>query len=398
MVVILIVMSALLLVYLVKQSVSQVSLNKKDLVIAQVAQGDLTVSVDGYGKLVSHKQELITALTRATVKEIVLKPGAVVKQGSLIVKLENPELGYQLSSAEQQLVSLKANSRQLALNQQREIIAENTKIAELSAQLEAASLKREAEEKLFNQGIVSGLKFRESQLHEKQLKTKIRLVKQSLTHLQKVHQEALLIQQERINQQLNTVKNAQDRLNALHVIAKFDGILQRLPVNLGQSINPGQEIALIGSTSDLIAEIRVPQSQANTISIGQTVEVDTRQSVIQGKVSRIDPIVHDNSVLVDVVFTQPLDSQMRPEQTVDAEIITDILPNVAYIERPANIQAKSQLAMYRLVQGENKATRVEVSFGQKTSRYVSIKQGAQPGDRFILTDLTNYQTPEIVLN
>lgn len=389
---------ALMLVYLVKQSVNQVTLDKKDLVIAQVIQGDLRVAVDGYGKLVSDKQELITALTRATVKEIVLKPGAVVEQGSLIVKLENPELGYQLSSAQQQLVSLQANSRQLALNQQREVLAENARIAEYSAQFEAATLKREAEEKLFKQGIVSGLKFRESQLHEKQLATKIELAKQSLSHLQKVHQEALLIQQEHINQQLNTVKNAQDRIDALNVIAKFDGILQRLPVNLGQSINPGQEIALIGSTSDLIAEILVPQSQANALQIGQTVEVDTRQSIVLGEISRIDPIVKDNAVLVDVTFTQPLDSHMRPEQNVDAEIITDILTNVAYIERPANIQAKNKQAMYRIEQGNNKAKRVDVTFGTKTSRYVAIKAGAAAGDSFILTDLTNYQTPEIVLN
>lgn len=393
-----IILLALLLVYLVKQSVNQVTLNKKDLVIAQVNQGDLRVSVDGYGKLVSHKQELITALTRATVKEIVLKPGAVVTQGSLIVKLENPELVYQLSSAQQQLNSLQANSRQLALNQQREVISENARIAEYAAMLEAASLKREAEEKLFKQGIVSGLKFRESQLNEKQLKTRISLAKQSLSHLQKVHQEALLIEKERINQQLNTVKNAQDRLNALDVIAKFDGILQRLPVNLGQSINPGQEIALIGSTSDLIAEIQVPQSQANAIQIGQEVEVNTRQSIVLGKVSRIDPIVRDNAVMIDVTFTQTLDSHMRPEQNVDAEIITDVLTNVAYIERPANIQAKNQQAMYRLDQDQNKATRVDITFGQKTSRYVAITHGAAPGESFILTDLTNYQTPEIALN
>ncbi|WP_286234235.1 efflux RND transporter periplasmic adaptor subunit [Thalassotalea sediminis] len=398
MVISVIVLLALLSIYLVKQSVSQVTLNKKDLVIAQVTQGDLKVTVDGYGKLVSHKQELITALTRATVKEILLKPGAVVEQGSIIVKLENPELDYQLSSAQQQLVSLQANSRQLALNQQREIIAEKSKIAEYSAMLEAASLKREAEEKLFKQGIVSGLTFRESQLNEKQLKTKISLANQSLIHLQKVHQEALLIQQESINQQLNTVKNARDRLNALNVTAKFDGILQRLPINLGQSINPGQEIALIGSTSDLIAEIQVPQSQASTIRIGQAVEVDTRQAIILGKVSRIDPIVKDNAVLIDVIFTESLKSDMRPEQNVNAEIVTDVLKNVAYIERPANIQAKHQQPMYRLEQGHNKATRVEIIFGQKTSRYVAIEQGASPGDSFILTDLTNYQTQEIALN
>ncbi|MDO6428527.1 efflux RND transporter periplasmic adaptor subunit [Thalassotalea sp. 1_MG-2023] len=393
-----IVLLGLVSIYLIKQNVNQVSLNKKDLVIAQVTQGDLKVTVDGYGKLISHKQELITSLTRATVKQIVLKPGAVVEKGSLIVKLENPELGYQLSSAQQQLVSLQANSRQLALNQQREVIAEQSKIAEYSAKLESASLKREAEEKLFEQGIVSGLKFRESQLNEKQLKTKIKLANQSLEHLQNVHQEALLIQQERINQQLNTVKNAQDRLDALNVVAKFDGILQRLPISLGQSINPGQEIALIGSTSDLIAEIHVPQSQANAIRIGQQVEIDTRQSILLGKVSRIDPIVQNNSVLIDVAFTQSLDNNMRPEQNVDAEIITDTLSNVAYIERPANIQAKSQQAMYRLEKGSNRATRVEITFGQKTSRYVAIMKGAAPGDSFILTDLTNYQASEIALN
>jgi multidrug efflux pump subunit AcrA (membrane-fusion protein) len=158
-----------------KQANSSISVKRNDLLIATVQKGDLDVVIDGYGVLTSDKQQLITSFSPATVKEIVLKPGATVTANSVIVRLENPELEQQVENAEQELTQLKANLRQLKLNNQREKLNEAAALAEIKARLETAALKRRAEEQLAEQGIVSDLNFQQTLLDEKQLKQRIEI-------------------------------------------------------------------------------------------------------------------------------------------------------------------------------------------------------------------------------
>ena len=289
-----------------KASFNEVSLTKKDLLISEVQQGDLAITVDGYGKLISEKVQLITSLTKATVQEIVLKPGAIVTKESIIVRLANPELQLVVDNAQQELAQIQANLRQLKVNQKRELLTEQAIIAELQSNFEAAQLKRVAEQELVADGIVSELTFKQSQLNESQLNKRIKILTERLQQLNLVHTEAINIQHQRIKQQVGRLTIAKNRLAKLDVKAGFDGVLQRLSVNLGQSLAPGQEIALIGSIKELIAEIKVPQNQSSIVEIGQRVLVDTRQGTITGTVSRIDPIVEQNTVTIDVTLPKNL--------------------------------------------------------------------------------------------
>jgi len=372
-----------------KQSFSSVSVKRSDILLGTVKVGDLDVTIEGYGTLKSDKQQLLTTLTRATVKEIVLKPGAKVSAQSVIILMENPELLQQVENAGQELAQIKANLRQLIVNQKRETLNERANLAEIAARYQSAKLKRTAEEKLISKGIVSQLTFKESQLNEQQLNQRIAILSERADQLFEVHKEAINIQQERIKQQQGRLAIAQKRVDKLTVRAGFDGVLQRLSVELGQSLAPGQEIALIGSVTDLIALIRVPQSQAQQIQLGQKTIIDTRRDKIVGVVARIDPIVENNTVNIEISLPKKLPASARPQQNVDGVIIAQTLKNVNYIERPANIKAYSKGQLYLLNSDQQSALLTDIHYGQQAGQFIEIQTGAMVGDNLIISDLTN---------
>lgn len=377
---------------------SKVTLEKKDLLIAQVQKGELLVTVDGYGSLVSSKVQLLTSDTRATVAEIILKPGAPIKKGDVIVKLSNPELSQQYNGAEQELALYRANLRQLKLNNKREMLNENSLYTQLFAEFESAKLKREAEATLVEKGIVSQLTFRESELNEKQLEKRIEILLQRIEQLALVHEEAINIQKERIKQQQGLVDIAKNKVQNLNIRASLDGVVQKLAVVLGQSLSAGEEVAIIGSTSDLKALIKIPQSKAQTILLGQEVEIDTRQDKIEGRVIRIDPVVSENTVEIEVVLTQSLPKSARPYQNVDATIITNVLNDVLYVELPSNVKSFTEFMMYKLNNARDLAIKSKVKFGTKAGRFIEIESGLDVGEQLIISDLSNYIQQHINLN
>lgn len=372
-----------------RQTAGSVSVSRNDILIERVQQGDLDVITEGFGLLNSNKQQLISALTQATVKEIILKPGAHVTADTVIVRLGNPELLPEVENAQQELAQLRANLRQLKLNNQREILTESANQAEMNAAYELAVLNREAEEKLVEQGIVSQLTYKESVLEEQQLAKRITILQQRFEQLKLVHKESVNIQQERLKQQQGQLNISQSRLDGLEVKAGLSGVLQRLSVELGQSLAAGQEIALIGSATDLIALIRVPQSQMQQVAVGQTAIVDTRQDKIPGTVTRIDPIVQDNTVEVEISLPENLPASARPQLNVDAVITSDTLKQILYIKRPANVRPYSEISLYRLDSNGSTAQLRALKLGRQAGRYIEVISGAEVDDVFIISDLPN---------
>lgn len=371
------------------QKASKVSVSRNEILIERVQKGDLEVVTEGFGFLSSNKQQLIASLTQATVKDIVLKPGAQVTADSVIVRLDNPELLQQVENAEQALAQSRANLRQLVLNNEREILNESANLAEMIANYETALIHLEAEEKLVGQGVVSQLNYQESVLNEQQLGKRIEILQQRFEQLKLVHKESVNIQQERVKQQQGQLNIRQSRLDRLVVKADFSGVLQRLSVELGQSLAAGQEIALLGSATDLIALIRVPQNQAQEIIVGQTAIIDTRRDKVQGKVSRIDPIVQDNMVEIEISLPESLPASARPQLNVDATIIADTLKQVLYIKRPANVKPYSEVSLYRLSSDASTAELRTLKLGQQAGRYIEVISGAEINDAFIISDLSN---------
>jgi multidrug efflux pump subunit AcrA (membrane-fusion protein) len=373
------------------------TIKRNDILFGTVKKGDLQVEIEGYGALRSDRQLLITSLTRATVQEIILKPGALVTPDSIIVQLANPELQQLVDSAGQELSQHNANLRQLKLNQQREILNETASFAKIEAAYETAKVRLEAQSGLVKSGIVSALDYKESVVHEAQLKKRLNIHQQRTDALKLVNQEAINIQLEQIKQQQGQLNIAQNRLDRLTVKAGFSGVLQRLSVELGQSLAAGQEIALIGSVQELIALVRVPQSKAQQIFIGQQAIVDTRRDKIIGRVARIDPVVVENTVEVEIALPDNLPNSARPQLSVDAVIITEILTDVTYIERPVNGKANSNTRLFLLDESNNYAMRTEVEFGKEMGRYIEIIKGGKVNDTFIVSDLSQLKKSELTI-
>jgi multidrug resistance efflux pump len=399
---VIIIAMTVLLVYLLidrfNTELHQITLAKKELIIATVKRGDIAITIDGYGYLASEKRQLITSYSRATVKEIVLKPGAKVQKDSVIVILANPELDKQRENAQYALVEEQANLRQLTLNQQRQLLTEKAQQAELLSEHKAIKLRLAAQQQLIANGIVSQLDYQSVRLHESQLKERITILEQATKQLILINKEAINIQLERIKQRQSRVQSAQNRLDKLKVKANFDGVLQKLSVSLGQSLSAGEEIAMIGSTTELIANVRISQTQAEKLLIGQIVKIDTRLDIIVGEIKRIDPIVVDNTVKVEIKLPKVLPKSARPQQNIDASIMVKTLQNILYIERPANIKANTTNNLYRLDESQTSAYKTELIVGNKTNGFIELVNGAQQGQRFIISDLSNYQQDEIAIN
>jgi multidrug efflux pump subunit AcrA (membrane-fusion protein) len=376
--------------YQFSQPNSDQKVERSELLIGTVQHGDIQVTVDGYGRLRSDKQKLLTSLTNATVEEIVLKPGSVVEPSSTVLILSNPELLVELDQAKQRLSQQNANLRQLELNNKRDLMAEDAEFATLKADYQSVRMRREAEEGLAKAGIISMVTFKVSVAQERQLSERIEIQKQRRAQLLLVQAEAILIQQQQIKQEEAYLLTIQHRVDRLVVKANMKGVLQSLPVELGQSVVAGQALALIGSTDDLAALIQVPQTQVNKIQIGQSAIVDTRIDKIPGKVTRIDPAVVNGSVTVEIAFSGPLPSSALPELNVDAAIFSKKLHDVYYIQRPVKIAENSSAALFKLSPDRTAAHSVPLKFGSEAGKYIQIQSGVKEGDSFILSDLSRF--------
>lgn len=384
-----VIISAVAILLMGKESHRQV--NRNQLVLSTVQQGDLRVQVQGYGVLRSHRQKLLTSLTSATVEEIILRPGAKVTPDSVIMQLNNPELHEEAERARMQLNQEKANLRKLKLNNQRELLAEESNLADIVARFNMVKLRREAEQELVDKGVVSQLTYKTTVLEQEQLHDSMQIQQNRIAQLKLVNQEGLNIQQEQINQTEALYLTVQNRVDALAVKAGITGILQRLPVELGQSIPAGQELALVGSEQDLLALIRVPQAQAEKIQLGQVAEVTTRRDLIPGVVSRITPEVQEGTVTVEIQFTAAhLPASARPELNVDAVIYTAELKNTLYIDRPVNVRVNSSDHLYKLDKSQQLAEYSAVRYGEDAGKFIQVLEGAAVNDTFIVSDMTGF--------
>lgn len=364
------------------------SVDRKQVIFGTVKFGDLSVEVEGYGELKSNKQRLITSSVDATVKEIVLKPGAVVAPDSLIAKLENPVLQQNLISAQQRVMQVEAEYRQLVVNLQREALAEDSELAEIEGELAVAKKYLDAQRSVFGKGAVSKLEYERSQATVSQLEKRLNFKKNSQAQLKVVHKESLLIQDEKINQTKGELTNIQGQLDLLLVVAGIDGMLQRLPIELGQGIKAGQELALVGGTKDLVAILNVPQTQAGLLSVGMSAKIDNRTEKIEGVVERIDPSVTNNTVAVEVKLLGVF-SGARVGQSVDGAVTVETISQTTYMERPVGVPEKSSRILFQLDESGTTATKKEVKFGKSSGRYIQILSPVVVGEKFILSDLSS---------
>ncbi len=376
---------------------SDLGVNKNELVLSQVKVGDMSVMIDGYGKLESKNTKLLTSLTKATVESILLKPGAVVTPESVILKLSNSELEQELYEEQQKFKQVEASYRQIKLSQQKDLLDESTKFAKYSSDLRSVELENSIYIELMKTGSISKLVFNKSKIVEQELNSMVELQKQRTEKLKLIHKEELQMAQERVKQQRGRLDIAEKRLKSLTVVAGISGVLLKLPVEVGQSILSNQEVGFVGSDKDLIAVLHVPQGVADQVRPGQTAIIDTRKDKIIGTVNRVNPLVVNNTVEVEIYLSIDLPQSARVQMNVDGIIKVEELTNVLMVDRPANVRPFEKTMIYKMDSSGDLASPVEVKVGHVAVNKIQLIPGEhiKKGDFFIVSDMSKYYGKEI---
>ena len=382
---------ALLVGWLSSKPSASARVDIADIWVGKVLQGDLLQTVSGFGTLKSKTTRLLTSYSTATVDQILLRPGSLVEPDSVILKLFDPELDQAVKDAQRTFLQRKNQYLQLQINQQRELLSEQSALELLRASVESAELEVLAQNQLIEYGIVSTIEYKRSVLEQEQLARRLEIEKKRVAQLADLHQANLAIAQSNIDAQqegLALVSQAQERLN---VKAGIAGVLQSLPVELGQSVTPGQQLALVGSMSELYALINIPQANMHLVELNHTVKIDTRSGTIAGYVTRIEPMVNNGSIQVEITLNGQLTSNARPELNVAGEISIGTLEDVLYVQKPINSRPDSEGILYRLDAAGSTAEATTLMFGAETTDKIQIVAGASLNQHFILSDMTRWQ-------
>ncbi len=365
--------------------------------IDTVKRGQMLRQVRGLGTLVPEEIRWIAARTQGRVDQIILRPGALVTPDSVILKLANPDVQQAAVAADSQLQAAEAELANLKVTLQSGVLAAESAAATTKADYERSKLQAQVNEQLAKDGLISQLDFQLTKVVAEQNQTRNAIEQKRFAFAQDAIAPQLAVKQAEVDRLRAQAKLRHDELDALIVRAPMNGVLSALPVEVGAQVQPGTNLARVADPSKLKAEIRVAETQAKDILIGQPAEIDTRNGVVAGNVARIDPAVQNGTVTVDVHITGDLSKTgARPDLSVDGTIELERLSDVVYVGRPAFGQEKSQVGIFKLDAEGTYATRTQVKLGRSSVNTIEIVSGLVPGDRVILSDMAQWDANDRV--
>jgi HlyD family secretion protein len=357
--------------------------------IDSVKRGDIPRQVRGSGTLVPEDIRWIPAQTQGRVERIVLRPGAQVTPDTVILELSNPELTQSVMDAQLAYQSAQAAFANRKAELQSALLSQEAATANIETQYKQAALDLEANETLFKEGLVSELTLKQKRGLADDLKNRLSVEQRRLTITREGVNSQIAPQEADVNQRKANWELRRRQLNDLHVKAGMSGILQLVPVERGQQVGPGTNLARVANPSNLKAELRIAETQTKDIRIGQFAEVDTRNGVVKGHVTRIDPASQGGTVGVDIVMDGPLPPGARPDLSVDGTVLLERLTNVVFVGRPAFGQENSTVTIFK-VQPSGEAIATKVKLGRASVNVIEILEGLHPGDQVILSDMSQY--------
>lgn len=354
--------------------------------IDTVQRGPMVRQVRGLGTLVPEEIRWIAAASEGRVERILVQPGTAVTADALILELANPELELAALEAESQRRAAEAQLTELRVRLESQRLDQEAAAARVQAEYRQARMKADTDEALAVQGLVADLTRKLSRVAAEELSHRHEVEQKRLAIAGDAIQAQLAVQEIQVEQRRALARLRRSQVEALKVRAGIDGVLQQVPVELGQRVAPGTNLVRVARPDRLKAAIRVAETQAKDIQIGQAASVDTRNGLVAGHVSRVDPAVQNGTVTVDVALDGALPKGARPDLTVDGTIELERLADVVYVGRPAQGQPDSLVGLFRLMDGTSEAVRVKVRMGRASVNTVEIVEGLKPGDRVILSD------------
>jgi multidrug efflux pump subunit AcrA (membrane-fusion protein) len=370
------------------------SVSRAEIIIDSVRRGELVRQIRAPGTLVPENIRYVAAVTSGRVEERPLRPGSMVEANTVILVLSNPDEQLQLLTAQQTLSQAEQNLVTLRTTLESNQLGREAAIAQLETQLGTAERNLQTFNALDStrKGLASPNEVKAAQELVAELRKRIDIEKQQLELAKKGAEEQLRSAEKNVEQNRAVVQFRRDRIAALRVPAGIDGQLQRLDLELGQWVNSGQELARVAQPGRFKAVLRVPETQAPDVAVGQLVDIDLRPAIVKGTVMRIDPVSTNATVEVEVSLEGDMPQGARADLSVDGTILVERLPDVMYVQRPAYGQANQTVGLFKLDADGRIASRVNVQLGKASVNQIEVKAGLEPGDRVIISDMSNFDT------
>jgi HlyD family secretion protein len=358
--------------------------------IDAVKRGPMVRQVRGLGTLVPEDIRWIPAATDGRVERIVVYPGTPVTPDTVILELVNPTQTQALLEAEQQLNGADAQLANLRVTVANELLAQEAATGQVRAEYRQARLQAEADAELAKEGLVSALTAKLSQVRSDNLGVRDEIEQKRLTATRDSSQSRFAVQQADVTRLRALVELRRSQVSQLHVRAGMTGMLQEVKVEVGSQVGTGTPLARVADQGHLKAQLKIPETQAKDVMIGQTAAIDTRNGIIPGRVSRIDPAVQAGTVTVDVALTGELPKGARPDLSVDGTIELERLEDILFVGRPTYGQEQSVIRLFKVDADGVTCTRTTVSIGKTSVNTVEVKSGLKQGDQVILSDMSQY--------
>jgi multidrug efflux pump subunit AcrA (membrane-fusion protein) len=372
------------------------SVERSTLLIDSVQRGTMVRAVRAPGTLVPERVRFVSALTAGRIERLPVRPGATISGGSALLDMSNPdvqlealEAGRQVTAAEAALVNLETTLATQRLTQQASIA---------SAEAAASDAKRQATmlASLAKQQLASANDLAQASERAAEQSARLAAEQGRLRVMDAAMSRQIALQRTEVQRARSIAEFQQARVTSMHVVAPEDGVLQTLPLELGQWVVSGQVLATVAQPGRLKALLRVPETQARDVVVGQPVEIDTRNGIAKGHVQRVDPSVQNGTVTVEVALDGALPRGARPDLSVDGTIEIERLPDVLHVARPAYGQGESTVGLFKLDPDGKYASRVRVKLGQTSVNSIQILQGLAVGDRVIISDMSQWDNVERV--
>jgi len=360
--------------------------------IDTVKRGSVLRQVRGLGTLVPMEDSIqwIPAITEGRVEKILELPGTAVKPDTVLLEMSNPQLQQEALDASLKLKAAEADYKNLQTQLASQVLAQKSLSAQAQSEYSQAKMQSDIDTELAKLGVISQLSQKVSSQKADELATRNDIEKQRLVNSSEVLQTQLQAKQAEVEQIRALAELKKEQFEKLRVRAGIAGVLQELPLKVGQYVTPGTTLAKVVQPQRLKAELKIAETQAKDIQLGQPASVDTHNGVISGHVTRIDPSVQNGTVTVDVALDSALPQGARPDLSVDGTIDLEKMENVLYVGRPAFGQEQSTVGMFRLEPDGTTAVRTQVKLGRSSVNTVEILQGLKVGDQVVLSDMSRW--------
>ena len=366
------------------------SVAREQLYLDEVKEGTLERKVRGPGVLQPREARWLATRVEARVDRVLVRPGETVEPDTIIVELSNPEVERAADAAELEVAASRAEFAATRLELVSQKLDRRSSLAEARATAESARLQAVAEQRAFSVNAVSELQYSRSKILAAQLAERTQIEEQRLAALDAAVAAQLDARMARLRQLERTLEERRLAADSLKVRAGMAGVVQGVPVQEGQQLAPGANVARVAKPGSLYAELRIPELDARDLTPGQPASIDMRDRLVRGRVVRVDPAVVAGAVRVEIDFDEALPSQARADLSVDGTIAIETLTGVRFVGRPVGAQSGAATTVFRVRAGSSVAERVSVKFGKASVNQIVVLEGLDPGDIVVLADTTQW--------